>query len=81
MPHFTKQIQTTLGLKTFHFNRIFTVNGTKYHLSVTEHATSYYFLMEERNGSWLIAETIELPLWIRQADKELEKAIWEHLNN
>jgi hypothetical protein len=79
MPHFTKRVITTIGLRTFYFNRIYTVNGAKYHVSVQDGA-SYYFMMIERNGSWLIDGTKErLPYWIMEAEKELENAIHEHL--
>jgi len=79
MPHFTKRIETTEGSSVFYFNRIYTVNGTRYHVSVRNNSGIHYFMMEDRNGSWVISNTSTLPNWIMEREKELEKAIIEHL--
>jgi hypothetical protein len=78
MPHFTKEITTHRGTFNFYFNRIFTVNGTKYHVSVRGGGITYYFMMEEEDGKWKVS-TIPMPSnWIIDLETELEKAILEH---
>jgi hypothetical protein len=79
MPHFSKHITTPVGNRTFYFNRIYTVNGVKYHVSAQD-GISYYFMMKERNGSWIIdVDKDGIPDWIMEVEKELERAIYEHL--
>jgi hypothetical protein len=68
-----------VGWRTFYFNRIYTSNGTIYHVSVQDEI-SYYFVMNGRNGSWFIDNAKDtIPYWVAEAEKELAKAIIEHL--
>jgi hypothetical protein len=81
MPHFKKQMETSQGLKNFYFNRIYTIDGTKYHISVrgSAHNATHYFMMSERNGGWFISQ--DTADWVMDVERELEAAINDHLRN
>jgi hypothetical protein len=81
MSNFTKNIQTQKGLITFYFNRIYTVNGVKYHVSVRDNKTSYYFMMEGSDEQWNFLDDTPLPHWIIELEKELKNAINAHLKD
>ena len=69
---------TSLDKKTyvFHFNRIYTVNGVCYHISVrTQGHISHYFMMEEDNGGWYFSDMALLPQWLIEMERQLEAAI------
>jgi hypothetical protein len=80
MPHFIQRIQTQEGSLTFLFNRIYTVGGTKYHVSVMSGRLSHYFIMHDGEGSWHFANIRLLPSWIIALRKEIEAAINQDLN-
>ena len=80
MPHFAKRILSGGSAPEFHFNRIYTVSGLRYHVSVKSILnTNHYFMMMEKNGSWLFSDESCVPQWILQLENELQKAITEHL--
>ena len=71
--------------KEFHpeflFSRIYTVNGLRYYVSVTDKAhKAHHFSMQEHNGSWQVMDGLLLPDWITGAEEALEQAIFEHLS-
>ena len=80
MPHFAKRILSGANAPEFHFNRIFTVSGPRYHVSVKSILnTHHYFMMMEKNGNWSFSDESCVPQWILQLENELQKAITEHL--
>ncbi|MGZ5190866.1 MAG: hypothetical protein ACXWCZ_07570 [Flavisolibacter sp.] len=80
MPHFAKRILSGGSSPEFHFNRIFTVSGLRYHVSVKSISNkSHYFMMQEKNGNWMFSDDSAIPQWILQVENELQKAIKEHL--
>jgi hypothetical protein len=81
MSYFTKNIQTQKGVLTFYFNRIYTVNGAKYHVSARDSTAAHYFMMAGGNEQWHFSDSTELPEWIIELEKELEKAINNHLKD
>ena len=80
MPHFTKLLHTKEGNVIFYFNRIYTVEGTRYHVSVmdtTRH--SFAFNMQENRGTWKMVNTGSCPEWIIKLEPEISNAIIEHI--
>ena len=78
MPYFN----TIIGGHRFAFNRIYTIDGTKYHVSVKDGSTSHYFMMDDRHDSWVFSErNQDLPKWIVECEKQIEQAILNHLAN
>ena len=64
----------------FHFNRIYTVDEIRYHVSVrTQGNISYYFMMEEDNGGWYFSDIALLPEWLIDMEKAVENVIKEHI--
>lgn len=78
MPKFSKKISTDQRNFEFHFNRIYTVDGREYHVSVKDHYSSHHFLMNEGEGQWRISEATKTVEWIKDLEPELGKAILEH---
>ena len=67
---------------TFHFNRIYTVDGTCYHISVKSSLkVSHYFIMQEQEGGWYFSNSKALPVWLIEMERMLEKAILENLDS
>jgi len=81
MSSFTKNIETPKGVLTFYFNRIYTVNGIKYHVSARSGRLSHYFMMEDGNEQWHFTDITVLPQWIISLERKLEEAINEYLKN
>jgi hypothetical protein len=79
MPHFTKRIATDFDNPEFIFNRIFTVSGVRYHVSVKDKdRKAFFFTMQEKGGEWYIIEVTNPPNWITDLEAELSQAIIEH---
>ena len=81
MSNFTKNIQTQKGVLTFYFNRIYTVNGLKYHVSARDGRLSHYFMMGDGSEQWHFTDVTYLPGWIIELEGKLEEVINEHLKN
>ena len=79
MPHFVNRIQTGKGTLNFYFNRIYTVDGTKYHVSVVNGALSHYFIMQDGGERWDFSDITILPQWLIELRTKLETAINNHL--
>lgn len=82
MPTFKKRIAISEGFNPeFLFNRVYTVSGVHYFISVMDQAHKHYnFSMEERNGCWKVMEASAWPEWVSSAEGALEEAIFEHLS-
>jgi hypothetical protein len=79
-PHFTKRIHTPNGYVNFFFNRIYTAEGIRYHVSCLDTKNkSHNFKMKELLGHWVLAHPSKCVLWIENIEIELEKAILESL--
>lgn len=80
MPHFTKHIATSIGRLEFFFNRIYTVNGTRYHVSVKDdQRLTHTFYMEIKNSNWEIVKVpSQPPHWVLEVEQELATAIDNH---
>ena len=64
----------------FHFNRIYTVDGIRYHVSVrTQGNISYYFMMEEDTGGWNFSDMALLPEWLIDMEQQFENVVKEHI--
>jgi hypothetical protein len=81
MPNFTKRILVRDKFNPeFLFNRIYTVDGVRYHVSVMDADRHVFaFNMEEKYGRWKIINAPKIPDWIMNIEKELEDAIFENL--
>jgi hypothetical protein len=79
MPQFAKYIQTQKGILSFYFNCIYTVNGTKYHVSVRDKKSTHYFMMGDGDEQWHFSDKKLLPAWIVVLERNLEEAINEYL--
>ena len=64
--------------KLFHFNRVYTVDSIKYHVSVKDDYFPQNFVMEKRGGVWQIVQAPMPPDWILALENELGKAIEVH---
>lgn len=81
MPDFTKAIETDLGFMNFWFDRIFTTQGVRYHISaIGRNDKAIIFHMEEVDGTWVIIKTKETPVWVEGLENKLSKAISEYKN-
>ncbi len=81
MQNFTKRILVLQGFNPeFFFNRIYTVKGTIYHVSVLDKKRhTYIFNMEQRDSKWKIINAAKFPGWIMNVEHELENAIFGSL--
>jgi len=79
MPHFTKRLKTDFGNPEFFFNRVFTVAGVRYHVSVhDEKRKVHFFNMNGKTGEWHIVTDVKTPEWIMNLQSQLSDAIIEH---
>ena len=77
-PYFTKRIRTLYGYINFYFNRIYTAEGVRYHISCMDtRRKTYAFNMVEMLGHWIVSHNSKCPNWIKNIEKELEQAIRE----
>jgi len=80
-PYFTKRIQTFNGLINFYFNRIYTAEGIRYHVSCMDiRRKTHAFSMVEMLGQWIVAHNCKCPTWIKNLEKDLEQAILESIS-
>jgi hypothetical protein len=79
MPHFKKQIKTDQGIQEFSFNRIATVGGTHYYISVVnKNNITRLFQMEYKIGVWAFRDISKVPEWVIPLESKLADAIDEH---
>ena len=80
MHNFSKRISIEAGFSLeFLFNRIYTADDIRYHVSVMDRNGNYYFTMEQSNGAWRIVNAPKVPDWIMGVEKKLENAIIENM--
>jgi hypothetical protein len=77
---FKKSIPTGGYNLTFHFNRIYAVDGIHYHISVRSiFNITNYIMMQKKNEGWYFSDITVLPQWIIELERKLEAAIEESL--
>ena len=80
MQTFTKRVTIEPGFDPeFHFTKIYTINGVRFHVSVRDAELPYAFNMELKNLEWKIINAPEVPSWIINAEKQLEEIILENM--
>jgi hypothetical protein len=81
MPTFSKTIKTTEGLKSFAFNRIFTVKEVHFLITVRNRHLLIFFKMKTLDGEWkLVNENKPHPNWVTDVEVDLAAAIDEYDN-
>jgi hypothetical protein len=75
MADFVKKLDTPDGRLAFTFNRIYTVKGVSYFISVFRKSTPHFFHMESRDGTWRMVDAPKPPEWICQYENELANFI------
>jgi hypothetical protein len=77
-PYFTKRIETYYGIINFYFNRIYTLEGSRYNIScIYKSITAYIFNMEEIRGKWILVILNTYPKWNTKLVTQLRNAIPE----
>jgi hypothetical protein len=78
--NFTKRVETQYGFVNFYFNRIYTVDGIRYHISCKDKkGKTYEFQLFEMLGQWIFTNNSKCPLWIKALEKDFERAILQSL--
>ena len=65
----------------FHFTKIYCTQGVRFHVSVSNEDRSYAFNMVLKHLEWKRINGPEVPLWIINAEKQLEEAILENIED
>ena len=74
--HFSARIKTSQGYLNFYFNRIFSADGVRYHVSVLgKDKKSLMFNMEEKQGRWYLANPSNCPDWLVNVEPRLSDKI------
>lgn len=81
MQHFTRRIKVIDSFLGFYFNRLFTKDGLRYHISVIgKDKKTYIFYMDQgEGGSWHLVDRKKCPHWIVESEGLLSEAIKDHL--
>src|SRR5690349_11681999 len=77
MQNFTKQIAVDTGFSAqFSFHQIYKVNGSYYHVSVSDDTgQNFAFSMELKNGKWKIINAPKVPRWIMTQETKLGRIL------
>jgi hypothetical protein len=79
--HFTHVIRTKDGNLNFYFNRIFTAQGVRYHVSVLpKQGKMISFRMQKENNRWYIDNPKDCPEWIVNLEPVFSDAIIENMS-
>ena len=79
MQHFTKRIEVNDSYYGFYFNRIYTVEGVRYHISVVDkERKAHSFNMMEKKGVWVLVKPETCPEWIAKLEPTLSGIIHEN---
>jgi len=80
MQTFTKRVSVEQGFDPeFHFTKIYTTQGVRFHVSVRDADRPYAFNMELKNREWKIINAPEVPCWIINAENQLQEIIFMNL--
>jgi hypothetical protein len=78
--HFTSTIRTKEGNLNFYFNKIFTAQGVRYHVSVIPRDNKMItFRMMKENNRWYIDNPKGCPEWIISLEPVINDVIVEAL--
>ena len=76
MQYFTKRIEVDRRFYGFYFNKIYTAEGIRYHISVVDKdRKAYSFKMKEEQGRWVLVNKGNCPEWIAQIEDQLSAII------
>lgn len=79
MEFYTEKINTPQGRLNFYFNRIFTAEGDRYHISVIgKGGTMHAFNVYEAGDKWKLAHPVTCPQWIVEFEDEISRSIEQH---
>jgi hypothetical protein len=79
MQHFTKRIEVEGYFYSFYFNRIYTVEGVRYHVSVVDrNRKAHSFNMKKDEGKWVLANPRKYSGWIVKLESKLSDIIIEN---
>jgi hypothetical protein len=80
IPHFTKRMEVGNGYVNIYFNRVYTVEGMHFHVSLIERETRklIMFMMHENEGAWSIINPQIVPDWTRELELQLSEIIQRH---
>jgi hypothetical protein len=82
MQHFTKRITIGQSFLNFYFNKIFTVEGIRYHVSVVgTDKKAYSFNMELKENDWVLSNPRNCPSWITDLEKEFSQTINDNISS
>jgi hypothetical protein len=80
MPHFLRRLKANNAFLNFYFNRIFTAEGVRFHVSVIDRKHQLHTLnLEEVDKRWRIVKPEACPLWLLEMEKTLAEEIINHL--
>ena len=80
MPHFTRRIKTEEGTLNFYFNRLYTADGTRYHVSAMDtKRNTYHCNIIHTDGRWKLVAGSHCPDLIEVLEPLLEQIILDHL--
>jgi hypothetical protein len=78
MQHFFKKLEIDNTSINFYFNRIHTVEGDRFHISVYgKDKKAYSFLMKQEGEGWKLIHPDNCPDWIIKAEDQLSNIIIE----
>jgi hypothetical protein len=78
MPGFTRNILHKDESYQFEFNRVYTIEGGRYHVSVRKEGIAHYFMMYLESGKWYLSQALQQSQWIIELENKLSDAILEH---
>ncbi|MGZ5190260.1 MAG: hypothetical protein ACXWCZ_04525 [Flavisolibacter sp.] len=79
MSHFMKRMETSLGHLSFYFNRIFTAEGLRYHVSVRVRGEALAFNMHLVDTKWELVNSTNCPEWLNEMQPKLSETIIEFM--
>jgi hypothetical protein len=69
---FSANIQTIDGVTPdFHFHKIYTVRGVRYHVYVIKDGELYHFSMAQNGSGWKIISAPKPPQWILDIENKI----------
>jgi hypothetical protein len=79
--NFTQRIAIEHGFNPeFFFNRIYTVQGFRYFISVLDQKrNTHNFSMEDKGEHWEIIDPSKVPGWIKKVEPQLNEAVQTNL--
>ena len=79
--HFTRQIKTEWGYFTFYFNKVYSVDGVRYHVSFNDKDRKVVvFQMYLIDSLWSITNPVNCPEWLINLQQFLSEIINSKIN-